>query len=67
MKLKFSKKYEYSEVAVIDEIVRARLFEDYDSLDVSDNEAELRAAYEIVLRYNTVCTDKRLKKLAKQN
>ncbi len=64
MKLKFSKKYEYSEVAVVDEIVRARLFEDYDNLDASDNEAELRAAYEVVLRYNTVCTDKRLKKLA---
>lgn len=65
MKLKFSKKYEYSEVAVVDEIVRARLFEDYDNLDASDNEAELRAAYEVVLRYNTVFTDKRLKKLAK--
>lgn len=67
MKPKFNKKYDYSELAVIDEIVRARLFADYDCLSASNNEAELRTAYEVVLRYNTVCTDKRLKKLAKQN
>lgn len=65
MKPKFDKKRDYNELDVLDEIVRARLFADYDNLDASDNEAELRAAYEVVLRYNTVCTDKRLKKLAK--
>lgn len=63
MKLKFDKKKDYSELSVIDEIVRARLFQDYDNLDASDN--GLRDAYRLVLEYNTVCTDKRLKKLVK--
>lgn len=62
MKPKFNKKQSYGELEVIDEIVRARLFQDYDNLDASDN--ELREAYRLVLEYNTVCTDKRLKKLA---
>lgn len=62
MKLKFDKKKDYSELSVIDEIVRARLFQDYDNLDASDN--GLRDAYRLVLEYITVCKDKRLKKLA---
>ena len=63
MKLKFDKKKDYFESSVIDEIVRARLFEDYALLGSCDNPAEMREAYSKVLRYNTVCTDKRLKKL----
>lgn len=45
--------------------VSARLFADYENID-SDYHA-LKDAYQLVLQYNTVCTDKRLKKLAKQN
>ena len=63
MKLKFDKKKDYKELEVVDEIVRARLFQDYDNLDDSDE--GLKAAYRLVLEYNTVCTDKRLKKVAK--
>lgn len=33
MKLKFDKKKHYSELSVIDEIVRARLFADYENID----------------------------------
>ena len=67
MKPKFNKKQDYRELEVIDEIVRARLFADYDCLDVCDNPVEMREAYSKVLRYITNCGDKRLKKLAKQN
>lgn len=63
MKLKFNKKKEYKELEVVDEIVRARLFEDYERLDVCDNPVEMREAYSKVLRYITNCGDKRLKKL----
>ena len=65
MKLKFDKKKDYNELDVLDEIVRARLFADYACLDCSDNEVELKAAYNVVLRHITNCGDKRLKKLAK--
>lgn len=64
MKLKFDKKKDYSEIAVIDEIVRARLFEDYNLLGSCDSPEEMREAYSKVLRYITNCDDKRLNKLA---
>lgn len=64
MKPKFDKKRDYRELEVIDEIVRARLFADYDCLDVCDNPVEMREAYSKVLQYITNCYDKRLKKLA---
>ena len=63
MKLKFDKKKDYFELAIIDEIVRARLFEDYALLGSCDNPKEMREAYSKVLRYITNCDDKRLKKL----
>ena len=63
MRPKFNKKQSYGELEVIDEIVRARLFEDYERLDVCDNPEEMREAYSKVLRYITNCDDKRLKKL----
>lgn len=65
MKLKFNKKQDYNDLDVLNEIVRARLWEDYKSLDCNDDSEELYAAYKIVLEYISVNTDKRLKKLAK--
>lgn len=63
MQPKFKKNADYSESEVIDEIVLARLFQDYERLSGADDEDELRAAYKVVLRYLTVYTDKRLKML----
>jgi len=63
MKLAFKKKEQYNELGVIDEIVRARLFQDYEVLDCTDNPKELKEAYATVLRFICVDTDKRLKML----
>ena len=51
MKLKFKKKVWYDNTEVIDEIVRARLWEDYTSLGCDDDSKELYVAYKIVLEY----------------
>jgi len=61
MKLAFKKKTNYNERDLIDEVVRSRLFEDVESLDCADNPEEMFDAYEKVLRYISVNTDKRLK------
>jgi hypothetical protein len=61
MKPKFSKKVDYRPEDVLDEIVRARLFDDYNNLDAYDEPQEMLEAYEMVLRYITKGTDKRLK------
>lgn len=65
MKLKFKKNEDYDSLSILDEIVRARLFEDFDCLDTFDNPEEMKKAYTTVLRYITVAGDKRLKKLDK--
>lgn len=65
MQPKFKKNVTYTEVGVFDEIVRAGLFADFDSLDAYDNPEEMKKAYAMVLRYITVAGDKRLKKLDK--
>ncbi len=61
MKPKFSKKINHCPEDVLDEIVRARLFDDYNNLDCYDEPEEMKAAYEMVLRYITKASDKRLK------
>jgi hypothetical protein len=66
MKPRFNKKLHYNERDVIDEIVRARLFDDFENLCASDDEESLRDAYKKVLTYYTVNTDKRLKIFSKK-
>jgi hypothetical protein len=61
MKPKFSKKIDHRPEDVLDEIVRARLFDDYNNLDAYDEPEEMKEAYEKVLKYITKGTDKRLK------
>jgi hypothetical protein len=66
MKPKFSKKVDHRPEGVLDEIVRARLFYDYNNLDASDEPEETKEAYEMVLRYITKASDKRLKMFDKK-
>lgn len=61
MKPKFDKKVDHRPEDVLDEIVRARLFDDYINLHVYDESKEMKAAYEMVLKYITKGSDKRLK------
>lgn len=63
MQPQFKKKITYTELSVLDEIVRARLFADLEYLNTGDS--ELKQSYSKVLRYITPGTDKRLKKLDK--
>lgn len=61
MIIKLSGNFDYNESEILDEIVRARLFDDYENLSHCDNPKKMRKAYEKVLRYITLDTDPRLK------